>query len=244
MPILHNPITMQGQIDRCWLLTYRMPIDQFQALLPAELTATEYQGFGFWNIVICHVSHMRPWFAPHLLGFNYWHVAYRIYVNLKTPYGIDQGLYFVRSDCDQPLLAWAGNLVTNFNFHHTPVIVKSSVEQTSISINSSVAAATIQINNQQPAQLASDSIFDSLEQAAAYLKYPPRGIAISKPGEANIVRIERDEAAWQHQLRHVAHADFQWLKAYPVQPEICYEIQPIAYRWLRGYRRKVLLNQH
>ncbi len=241
MPLLHNPITMQGHIDQCWLLTYRMPIEQFSPILPAELTATEYQGYGFWNIVICHVAHMRPWFAPQAVGINYWHVAYRIYVNLKTSFGIQQGLYFVRSDCDNRLLAWAGNLVTNFNFHHTPIVVNRSVEQTRISIKSTTANADIVIDNQQPAQLASDSVFESLEQAAKQLKYPARGIALSKPGEANIVSIERDEASWQHSLRHVQQAEFQLLKQYPVQPEICYEIQPIDYRWLRGYRRKVLM---
>jgi hypothetical protein len=52
---------------------------------------------------------MRPAGLPAALGIGYWHVAYRLLVRAKLRSGEEiTGLYFVRSEADQPLIAAAG----------------------------------------------------------------------------------------------------------------------------------------
>src|SRR5437763_16699429 len=113
-----NPLTIIGTLDRCWLFVYQTPIEEARALLPRELEPVTHGGCAFWNVVVCHLRQMRPKPLPAFLGVSYWHVAYRFHVRFRPRSGPPvEGLYFVRSDCDSPLMTWAGNLLTDFNFH-------------------------------------------------------------------------------------------------------------------------------
>jgi hypothetical protein len=111
--IRKNPITMKGRIDRCWLFTFQAPEAEARALLPRPLVPVTREGFAFWNVVVCRVEAMRPRGVPGFLGMSYWHVAYRLYAR----FGAEEGLYFVRSDCDSGFMATMGNVMTDFNFH-------------------------------------------------------------------------------------------------------------------------------
>src|SRR4051812_42714640 len=120
-----NPVTMVGRLDPCWLFAYRTPAQEARAFLPPALEPVTHGGFAFWNVVVCRVQRMRPWFAPAPLGVSYWHIAYRLYVRFHPAQGEPiEGLYFVRSDCDSWLMALAGNLVTDFRFHTAAVRVQ------------------------------------------------------------------------------------------------------------------------
>ncbi len=110
-----NPLPMEGHLKRCWLFAYRAPLKEVQQYLPPELKPISFAGFGFWNVVVCEVEHMRPRHFPEALGITYRHAAYRIYVRHQNEAGASvDGLYFLRSDCDNSLLASAGNALTQF----------------------------------------------------------------------------------------------------------------------------------
>jgi hypothetical protein len=234
-PILQNPLTMRGRFTHCWLFTYRTPAAAVRHLLPSPLELVTYRGYAFWNIVVCEIRGMRPAPLPALTGIAYRHVAYRLYVRCTTrSHSTVEGLYFLRSDCNRPLMTLAGNLVTAFNFHTAPIHLCAGAASTLIQVESPDAPAYAALRPDLPAHLPDDSAFDSLEQAAAFLKYQPAGIALARPGVANIVHITRDESAWRSRLVHVETAAWAYLHDQPVAPEICYQVDPIAYQWNRG----------
>src|SRR4029077_1499495 len=92
----------------------------------------------------------------------------------------------------------------------------------------------VTLDRAKPPELPAHSVFQSLEEAAVFLKYKPRGISILQDGSAKRVAIQRDEAAWKYRLVEVVSADWTFFQEKTVRPEICYEVAPISYQWNRG----------
>ena len=230
-----NPLTMTGTIRRCWLFAYQSPIEEATKVLPAHLELVTHGRFAFWNVVVCQIGSMRPKGIPSPFGITYWHVGYRLYVRFRPKSGKPiEGLYFLRSDCDNRLISRFGNLMTDFNFHVAKILVTSETNSSRLTIDSSEAPAEVRWNHNKPS-LASYSAFDSLENAASFLKYKPFGISTTRGG-ANIVKIVRDEKAWRFKLVNVLSEKWKFFEHKNVRLEACYEVDPIRYEWRRGER--------
>ena len=225
---------MVGTLSKCWLFTFQTPKQCAVALLPPQLQPVEHQDYAFWNVVVCRVRDMRPKLSPLPLGVTYWHVAYRLYVRCKTHSGEEiEGLYFLRSDCDNAMMSFTGNLLTDFKFNKASVNVSLRERTTEIAISAPNGDAYARIGDSPPA-LPEYSAFGSLDEAKQFLKYKPNGISIAADGAANIVHIVRDETAWTSRLVTVESARWSYLEDKNVKPEICYELEPIFYQWNRA----------
>jgi hypothetical protein len=233
--LMKNPFTLVGAIDRCWLFVYQTPEAEARALVPPALELVTRGGCAFWNIAVCHLRGMRPRGFPPFVGVSYWHVAYRFYVRFHAASGPPiEGIYFSRSDCDSALMSMAGNALTDFHFHTAGVEVVEQGAMVGITVRSPDAPGRASLDRSKLAELPVHSVFSSLEEAAAFLKYKPFGISLDPAGKANIVAIKRDEAAWRSRLVHVAAAEWRFFEGKTVRPEICYEVEPVDYQWNRG----------
>ena len=231
-----NAITMLGDIDQCWLFAYRVPLGQVASLVPEPLQCVQKDGFGFINIVVSQLSHMRPHPLPRVFGMSYWHVAYRVPVVYGATNGETiEGLYFLRSDADSSLMVGAGNLLTDFRFHRSHVNVIDDGNCVDLSVPSNEASINIRMDRKKQPVLASGSPFASLDEAQAFLKYKPTGISVGTK-EVNVMRITRDESAWKSRLLHVADGRFRFLRSFDATLEVCYEVEPIRYRWNQAER--------
>lgn len=222
-------ITMKGRLDRCWLFTFRSPEAEARAFVPSPLALVTREGQAFWNVVVCRVEAMRPRGLPGFLGMGYWHVAYRLHVRHRE----EEGLTFVRSDCDSGLMAWMGNLMTDFRFHSGAVEVQEDRDWLRIGIDVPGAGAEATLRR-GTARLPKHSLFGSLGEASAFLKYKPRGFSVGKDGQVRVVRIVRDESAWRARPVEIVSQEWAFFKGMRVTPEICTEVDPIAYQWNRS----------
>ncbi len=228
----NNPIPMEGRLAKCWLLAYRAPLEEVQRHLPAELKPVSFGGFGFWNVVVCEVENMRPRGFPKQLGITYRHVAYRIYVRHHNQKGDSvEGLYFLRSDCDSPLLAKGGNLVTDFKFHPGKIRIDENPLATLLEVDAEGARGEATITYDRPVRLAEGSPFQSVQEAGDFLEYAPHGISVQK-GRVEVLPIRRDETQWKPRVV-AAHSDhWEFLENERTHLEIAYEVAPIDYEWL------------
>jgi hypothetical protein len=235
MFIKKNPLAMVGNISRCWLFVYKTPANDVRHLLPSQLELVEHHGRAFWNVVVCQVQDMRPKLSPFPIGVTYWHIAYRLYVRFK-PYQKDaiEGLYFLRSDCDNSLMAVIGNVLTDFNFHTASIRVAQDSQFIKMKIAAPGGDAYATINVTKPPTLSAQSKFSSLDEASQFLKYKPNGISINSNGLANIVHIVRNEQNWRSKLVTVEEAKWSFFEDTDISLEICYEVEPIFYQWNRG----------
>lgn len=233
MTLPPNPIPMRGLIERCWLFVYRTPSESVADLLPAGLELVTRNGWAFWNVVVCELSGMRPCGIPDSLGLGYRHVAYRLVVRAKAGRNCE-GLYFVRSDCDRALVATVGNWLTPFGFHRGSIRLEETPETVRGTVEAADASAAFRIDRLIPPRLSEASPFASLAEAAKELKYAPRAFATDREGVLHLLAVTRDETRWRDRVVTVLEAHWQFFQAQEAFLELCYEVQPIEYRWERG----------
>ena len=233
--MLKNALPMQAFIRRCWLATHRIPEADARAFLPPELSPVTHDGFAFLNTVIARMEAMRPQGLPAFLGLDYWHVGYRLYAKTVTAEGEQEGLYFLRSDCDRRILAMAGNLLSDFRFHTARIEVAGATSTTSIRVETRGARVELDLSGQAETRLGAGSPFETLAEAETFLKYKPCGLAAAGRGRVNAIPIRRDETAWHAKPAQVLRQHWEFLDLFPnAHPELVFEVAPIEYRFGRG----------
>lgn len=235
---------MVGRITECVLLWYRTPVDSVRSLTPAgfELLTQESGGrvWAFWNIVACRVEKMRPAGWPASLGVSYHHVAYRLMVSAKLEDGARQpGIYFLRSDADQPLLAWGGNMTSDFRFNRARIELKESGGKLTAKVRSKdrKGDAELEIDTAARAEPVPGSIFGSLDEAKSVLKYQPTGLAPGPRGRARLAEVFREESAWDERAVQVVSARWEYLAGLAqndIVLELATRVAPIDYKWRLG----------
>jgi len=229
-----NAITMQGTIDRCWLVAFRANPDKVRQVLPEPLEPVIHGGFAYLGIVVSHLKSMRPSPLPAWTGMSYWHAAYRIYARLTPPGRLPiEGLWFIRSDADSALMTSAGNLLTDFRFHQSHISAENEGDLTILSVTSKEAPLKAVLGG--PALLSDGSPFQSIWDAAKTLEYAPAGLSVSGD-DGLVMRITRDNDRWRYKLKGVLSVDSPLLDEFDAVPEIAYEVEPIDYQWNRAKR--------
>lgn len=226
---LHHPIDFSGKLAQGWLFLHRCPADHVRGLLPTGLKLVEYKGQAFWNVVACRVEHLRPTAleAAPWDGLAFWQIAYRLLVR----HGETEGLYFVRSDCDNPFVTLGGNWCTDFHFQPATVTCQSDERWAYLRVNGQEDWAEAWLDAELPPRRAKGSPFASLAEAATFLTYRPVALNVLADGTGRAVRVQRDERQWQPQLRQVVDQRWPFLEPYGARPELAWELPRVPYRW-------------
>ena len=249
------PITMNGRLSSCVLLSYRTPAAHVRHLVPPPLELVTHGAWAFWNVVACRVERMRPRGTPRWAGISYHHVAYRLLVRAPGAGGGGrdlEGVYFVRSDADHSLVATGGNVASDFRFHRADIdlrdetLIGGDLELHVIGRRDALGDAALRVvplADGDVESLAIGSPFRTAEQAAAFLKYRPLGIAVDPLGDRlHLAEVFRDERGWRERPLRVIEARWRFLEERG-QTDLALEratlVAPIDYRWRLGRRIKV-----
>jgi hypothetical protein len=113
------PLTMRTVFQDLLLITYAVPPDRLAALIPPPVHPYVRAGRSYISIVIGNLRGMRPHPLPEALGTNYYQIVYRAVVCLRGRDGRDHpGVFFLRSDANDPVMSFFGNRLTEFRFHY------------------------------------------------------------------------------------------------------------------------------
>lgn len=243
------PVTMEGRIDRCVLLSLRTPAEGVRRLVPRGLRllvkehARTGEVFAFWNIVLCHIDSMRPRGLPRWMGASYHHVAYRLMVESDdgAPAGGSrwQGLYFLRSDADSALVCGSGDLLSDFRFHRARIERedRGGVESWMVRSRDGEGDASCEVEEGDRGPDAGSPFADAGE-ARRFLKYRPFGLAPSAGGRRlRLAEVFRDESRWEERPARVGAARWSFLDAIGeghATIEVASRVAPIEYRWRLG----------
>jgi uncharacterized protein YqjF (DUF2071 family) len=246
------PFAMKGRLAECVLMSYRTPAHTVRRLVPRCFELVTRDGWAFWNVVACRVEAMRPVCVPARLGVTYNHVAYRLLVRARTAEGTTlDGLYFVRSDADSPLVGRFGNLLTDFQFHPADVELSrgrdgaAGVLTLAVQGREERADALVRLGTDECAAPAPDreSPFRSAAEAAQFLKYRPLALSVDLDGRyLHLAEVSREESAWRERPVRVLEAHWKFLDALgqdDVHLERATRVDPLDYRWRLGRRAKV-----
>lgn len=120
MSAIHRlPVTMRTVFQDLLLLTYAVPPQRLAALLPPYIHPYVRDGKSYISIVVGNLRGMRVQGVPTFLGTNYYQIVYRAVVQLHGKDGSDYpGVFFLRSDSNDPVMSYFGNRLTEFRFHY------------------------------------------------------------------------------------------------------------------------------
>jgi hypothetical protein len=112
-------ITMKTTFQDLLLLTYAVPPALLAAQLPAYIHPYIRNGLSYISIVVGNIRGMRLGSVPEFLGTNYYQIVYRAVVCLRDLKGHERiGVFFLRSDSNDPVMSYFGNRLTEFRFHY------------------------------------------------------------------------------------------------------------------------------
>jgi hypothetical protein len=101
------------------LLTYAVVPERLAALLPPPIHPYVRNGRSYSSIVVGNMRGMRPGIVPEFLGTNYYQIVYRAVVRPHHRAGYElPGVFFLRSDSNDPVMSYFGNRLTEFRFHY------------------------------------------------------------------------------------------------------------------------------
>lgn len=113
------PFAMRTVFQDLLLLTFAVGPDALAALLPPPVHPYVRDNTSYVSIVVGNMRGMRPGPVPEFLGTNYYQIVYRAVVYLKGRDGSEQpGVFFLRSDGNDPAMSYFGNRFTEFRFHY------------------------------------------------------------------------------------------------------------------------------
>jgi hypothetical protein len=140
-------------------------------LLPPGLILDTFENLGFVAIAMVQTTQLRPRFLPAWTGQDFFLTGYRIFTRLDTPGASLRGLRILRSDTDNRLMAWSGNLLTHYGYRHAQVCVRESNGELEIGIRTPDGEADLEVTadiGHKPAPLPSGSPFSNAAEARKF----------------------------------------------------------------------------
>jgi hypothetical protein len=133
-----HPVSMVAHFDHCLVLTYALPAEVLQSVVPPGLqveTLPEDPRIGFAAVAMVQTRRLRPRSWPAVLGRDFFLVGYRVFVRFTTPQGKSlRGLRILRSDADRAEMVLFGNVLTHYHYRLAQVNFQEEADRLSIEV--------------------------------------------------------------------------------------------------------------
>jgi hypothetical protein len=141
-----HPFPVEAHFRHCLVLTYAVPADVVEPLLPPGLGADVVDGRAFVAVAMVQTEGLRPRGLPAWAGRDFFLTGYRVFVRYRTPAGRTlRGLKILRSDADQRLMVTAGNLLTHYNYRAAAVDVAASAARLAVDVRTPAGEADLRV---------------------------------------------------------------------------------------------------
>lgn len=118
-----HPFAVASHFDTSLVLTYAVPREEIQGLIPECLSLDTFEDkWAFIAVAMVKTRNLRPKGFPEFLGNDFILIGYRIFVQYNTSYGKRlRGLFIIRSETDKTKMAILGNAFTHYNYQTTDI---------------------------------------------------------------------------------------------------------------------------
>jgi len=237
-----HPIPVLAHFRHSLVLTYALPRELLEPLLPPGLVLDTHGEFGFVAIAMVQAEGLRPAFLPRFLGQNFFLTGYRIFARYRTRGGRWlRGLRILRSDTDRRLMVIAGNLLTHYNYRRVKAAVREKNSQIEIDVSTADGAADVHVAadlGNRPGAPPECSPFANWHEARLFAGPLPFTFDY-EPETQSLVLIEGVRRKWNPQpvAVEVSRCSFfdrePFIRAEPILAN-AFHVANIDYRWNRG----------
>ncbi len=140
----NHPFAVEAFFESSIVLTFAVPKEELQTLLPACLTLDTFNDkWAFVAVAMVQTKGLRPKGFPTFLGNDFFLIGYRIFVRYTNNRGKNlRGLYILKSETDKKKMEFLGNIFTHYKY--TTTNIKET--KTNNTINVSAAQSLLNIN--------------------------------------------------------------------------------------------------
>jgi hypothetical protein len=200
---------------------------------------------GFVAVALVQTRKLRPVGTPSALGRDFFLSGYRIFVTFRTPAGRTvRGLRILRSDTNRRFMAFAGNLLTHYNYRLADVKVSVNPgSRIDIHIRTPAAEADLDVSADLSAGatcLPDGSCFANERDARRFAGPLPYTFDYEQPTHS-IIAIRGRRRKWRPRLvtadvKQITFFDQPSLAAAAPRLVSAFYLDNIPYRWDRGVR--------
>ena len=231
----NHPFAVEAFFESSLVLTYAVPKEEVQRLIPAYLTLDTWQDkWAFIAVAMVNTKALRPKGFPLFAGNDFFLIGYRIFVKYTTSEGKRlRGLYILKSETDKRMMTWLGNLFSHYQY--SLIDIRYTKQNSRITIQSEAAGIDVMIDSdKQDASLPAGSPFANWKEARRFAGPLPFTFSHS----ANeVVIIEGVRENWTPKPVEISKAQVGFIEKLKLNNIVlanAFLIQNIPYHWRRG----------
>lgn len=242
-----HPLPVSAYFKHSLVLTFALPAEVLEPMLPPGLELDRYENYGFIAIALVQTEGLHPTCVPDALGQDFILSGYRIFTRYTTQAGRHlRGLRILRSDTNRRLMVLGGNLLTHYHYRLARVDWRETNEALDIDIRTPHAEADLSFHAEFPVDspsLPMDSPFPDWTTARRYAGPLPYTFDY-EPETNSLILIKGVRKQWnprpvQLKLRRITFFNRPEFRG--VRPILAsaFHITDVPYEWQAG-RREVL----
>jgi len=237
MAINKHPFAVEAFFQKSVVLTFAIPKEQLQSLLPEPLELDIYnETHGFVAIAMVDTKGLRVKGSPKFLGNDFFLIGYRIFVRYTNNRGKRlRGLYILKSETNKKKMQFFGNIFTQYQYTTTDISMTSEGNGFCISSEASQFKVNFEEGENEIA-LPKNSPFPDWKTARRYAGPLPFTFTYNTEKKEMVI-IEGVRANWKPKAIAVADYEFDFLKKPAFNNAIlanAFVINNIPYWWKKG----------
>lgn len=233
----NHPFAVEAFFKNSTVLTFAVPKEQLQTLIPDCLTLDTFKDkWAFVAVAMVQTKDLRPKGFPKFLGNDFFLIGYRIFVRYTNKKGKRlRGLYIIKSETDKKKMAILGNTFTHYNYTSTDV--KQTITKNKTEIASKQSNFSITINNSKNAiNLPNNSPFLNWKEARRFAGPLPFTFTYNNK-KKEVLIIQGVRQYWKPKPIEIEHYSIDFFKKLQLKNHVlanAFIIENIPYYWKKG----------
>lgn len=242
----NHPFAVEAFFEHSLVLTFAVPKEQLQKLIPECLTLDTFQNhWAFIVVALVQTKQLRPKGFPRFLGSNFFLIGYRIFVRYENKLGKNlRGLYILKSETDSKRMEVLGNIFTHYNY--STIDIERTFHKNVYTIQSKQSNFAVEVNStKENINLPQHSPFNNWKEARRFAGPLPFTFTYDK-AENEMLIIQGVRQNWQPQPVQIDRFSFDFVDHFEFSKIVlanAFEVKNVPYYWKRGKIEK-LVNQH
>jgi len=240
LSLKNHPFAVETFFESSLVLTYAVPKEQLQILIPPCLELDTFEDkWGFVAVALVQTKDLRPKGIPKFMGNDFFLAGFRIFVKFNNNRGKRlRGLYILKSETNKRKMSFFGNIFTHYNYTTTDITLNSSNER--ISVSSAKSGLDIEVSLVENATLPNGSPFNDWKEARRYAGPLPFTFTYNA-ATSEVLIIEGVRESWIPKAVEVMKENVGFLNQMNfegIRLANAFIIKDIPYYWKKGVIEK------
>ncbi len=233
----NHPFAVEAFFESSLVLTFALPKEQLQHLIPECLQLDTFQDkWAFVAVAMVQTKDLRPKGFPKFMGNDFFLIGYRVFVRYTNSAGKNlRGLYILKSETDKKKMELMGNIFTHYNYTTTDIQQIEEIGYKQISSNHSKFKVKIS-KDEDNILLPQQSPFADWKEARRFAGPLPFTFTYNK-ATREVLIIEGVRENWTPTPVKVIDYHFNFLNDLQLENAIlanAFVIKNIPYYWKKG----------